>query len=113
MPYREQTFLLAIGSSYYVLNVALAIRRCLGGSGMSPGSFGAFIPLLMVLFAQPWPLWLRLVLAPVVVLLEFSWIAVYWILERRSSRDLISPPRGEFRPAVAADGRHTDALDAG
>jgi hypothetical protein len=53
------------------------------GTGPSPGSIGASIPLLIVLFAHSaWPLWLRLILAPVVAAFEFSWVAAYWLLQR-------------------------------
>jgi hypothetical protein len=79
---RIQAVLLVVGLSYYLLNVVLAIRRHFVQSGMSPGSLGASVPILVVLFAQPWPLWLRLILSPLVVALEFTWIAVYFVLDR-------------------------------
>lgn len=78
-----QVALVAIGLSYYCLSVALAVRRHFVGTGPSPGSIGASIPLLIVLFAHSaWPLWLRLILAPVVAAFEFSWVAAYWLLQR-------------------------------
>ena len=75
---RVQVLLLVFALSYYVLNVVLAVRKHFRGNGMSPGSIGASIPFLIVLFVRPWPLWLRLTLAPIVVALEFSWIGVYF-----------------------------------
>lgn len=86
MSTRVQIALLVFGSSYYVLNVVLAVRRHFTGRGMSPGSIGASIPLLLVLFVQAWPLWLRCVLAPIVILLEFSWVGIYWLLDRLVTR---------------------------
>jgi hypothetical protein len=90
---RVQAILLVLGLSYYALNLVLAVRKYFKGTGMSPGSLCASIPLLVVLFSQAWPLWLRFVLAPVVVLLEFSWIGVYWILERWFRQPLPTSPR--------------------
>jgi len=81
-----QLILLVAGAFYYVLNLALAVRRHFKGSGMSPGGIGASIPLLIVLFARPWPIWLRLALAPLVVLLEFSWVGAYFLLEKLTPR---------------------------
>jgi hypothetical protein len=83
--------LLTVGLGYYLLNVVLAVRRHFKGTGMSPGTLGASIPLLVVLFVQPWPLWLRLALAPAVVLLEFSWIGIYFLLERLRPRNGAPP----------------------
>ena len=82
MSSRVQLVLLVAGLSCYVLNVVLVVRKYFKGSGISPGSLGASIPLLVVLFAQGWPMWLRVALAPPVVLLEFSWIGTYWVLGR-------------------------------
>ena len=81
-----QLILLIVGAFYYVLNLVLAVRRHFKGRGVSPGSIGASIPLLIVLFAQPWSIGLRLALAPLVVLLEFSWVGAYFLLEKLTPR---------------------------
>jgi hypothetical protein len=77
-----QVVLLVVGVSCYALNLVLATLKYFRGRGASPGSLGASIPLLLVLFAQDWPLWLRLAAAPAVVVLEFSWVPLYVLLER-------------------------------
>jgi hypothetical protein len=87
---QTQIVLLVFGLSYYVLNVVLAVRKHFKGVGMSPGSLGASIPLLVVLFAQAWPLWIRFVIAPAVILLEFSWVGIYWMLDRWFPRREVS-----------------------
>jgi hypothetical protein len=43
---------------------------------------GASLLLLIVLFVQEWPLWIRLALAPLAVAVEFLWLPTYFLLER-------------------------------
>jgi hypothetical protein len=75
-----QIALISVGGFVCALNVCLAALRHFRGRGPSPGSLGGFIPLLVVLFVQDWPLWLRFALAPLTVALEFIWVPVYFLL---------------------------------
>jgi hypothetical protein len=77
------TVLLVVGLAVPTGSLLMAAFRHFRGRGPSPGSIGSSLALLVVLFSQSqWPLWLRLGLAPIVVALEFSWLALYWVLER-------------------------------
>lgn len=75
--------LLLIGLAVPTGSLLMAGLRHFRGRGPSPGSIGSSIALLVVLFVHSeWPLWLRLVLTPLAIAFEFSWLALYWALER-------------------------------
>jgi hypothetical protein len=77
-----QLLLLAAGGSVCVLNLVVATLRHFRGRGPSPGSLGAFVLLLIVLFVQEWPLWTRFALAPLAIAAEFLWLPAYFLLDR-------------------------------
>ena len=85
------TVLLLVGLAVPTVSLLLASFRHFQGRGPSPGSIGSSLALLVVLFSQSgWRLWLRLALAPVVVAFEFSWLALYGVLERLFPRRNLS-----------------------
>jgi hypothetical protein len=56
-----------------------------------PEVLGRLSRLLVVLFFYcDWPLWLQIVLAPLAVAFDFSWLALYWALERWFPRKPVS-----------------------
>jgi hypothetical protein len=77
-----QLILLVMGGFICLLNVVLATLRHFRGRGVSPGSLGGCVLLLIVLFAQDWPVWVRLGLAPVAIAAEFIWVPTYFLLAR-------------------------------
>ena len=84
----ELTVLLLVGLAVPSASLLLASLRHFRGRGPSPGSIGSSLALLIVLFSQSqWPLWLRLALVPLAVGFEFSWLALYWILQRLFPRN--------------------------
>jgi hypothetical protein len=83
--------LLVVGLAVPTGSLLMAGFRHFRGRGPSPGSIGSSIALLVVLISQSqWPLWLRLALAPLAVAFEFSWLPLYWFLERVFPRKNVS-----------------------
>jgi len=81
MPTSVQAALLLFSLAMVALNLVLAWRKHFRGAGVSPAP-GSAIVLLLLLVLQPWPLWLRLVLAPLPVFLDLTPTLLYAVLAR-------------------------------